>query len=276
MDAVMRMVRSLLASRTLWLVVGAAGLLSLANVARRGLMRDPRFMARPEFRGARVPGWSGRELLDPVMLHLDAMGPVSLLDIEFEDRVRAALAHCAPIRKIVQVRRHWPRNYSVQVVFHRPVAVVQPDGERDGARLPVTHDLVVLPVEAYRHASKGLYEIRGVRGPAPAAGTVWQSEALADGLATLRQLAPYLNRLRPLEIETIDVSHAVGPRGCVMLRTARGIPVRWGRPRAPVGENSVAQKVRFLLTAMEQIERLDGYEIDVRYNRIFLRRSIAP
>jgi len=272
MDGLTRFTQRLLASRVFWLLIGAVGLFSLANVARRGLMNDPRFMARPEFRGARVPSWAGRELLDPLLLHLDAMGPVSLLDLTFEERVRGALGDCPPVRRIVRIHRHWPRRYSVEVVFHRPVAVV----ERDGERIPVTHDAVVLPAEPYRHISKGLYPIRGVPGSLPADGTRWDSEALADGIATLGQLQHHLDRLRPLGIEAIDVSKATGPRGCVMLVTSRGVPVRWGRPRAPVGENSVAQKVRFLITAMERLDRLEGYEIDVRYNRIYVRKSTAP
>jgi hypothetical protein len=160
----------------------------------------------------------------------------------------------------------------VEVVFHRPVAVV----ERAGARLPVTHDAVVLPFEAYRHASRGLYAIRGVPEAPPRDGQPWASEALLDGIATLSQLSPYLDQLSALGIEAIDVAGAVGPRACVMLRTAKGIPVHWGRPRAPVGENSVAQKVRLLLATIVRLDELEGYEIDVRYNRIFLRKSTAP
>jgi len=272
MDVVTNATRRLLVSRLFWLVIGAVGLYSLAGVARRGLMHDPRFIAAPDFRGARVPSWAGREMLDPVLLHLETMGPVSLLDLTFEERIRDALADCASVRSVTKVRRLWPQRYSVELVFHRPVAVV----ERDGALLPVTHDRVVLPVEPYGHASKGLYAIRGVNDAPPVEGAPWQSVALAEGIATLRQLAPHLERLRALEIEAIDVGDAVGPRGCVMLRTASGVPVRWGRPLAPVGENSVNQKVRFLCAAMRKLDRLEGYEIDVRYNRLFLRRSAAP
>ena len=256
-------------SRVFWLIVGAAGLFSLGNMARRGLMQDPRFMARPDFGGAHVPRWAGRELIDPLLASLGEMGPVSLLDMKFDDRIRGALADCAPVRRVVDVRRQWPRRYSVEVVFHRPVAVI----ERDGERHPVTHDFVVLPLEPYSHLSKRLYVIRGVPEKPPADGEVWTSEALKDGIATLAQLAPHLRQLRPLGIEAIDVSRARDPRGSVMLRTRSGIPVWWGRPRAKVGENSVAQKVRILATALERLDRLEGYEIDVRFNRTFVRRS---
>ena len=258
-----------LRSRTVWLLAGAVCIVGLANLARRGLARDSRFLARPAFAGARVPAWSGREVLDPILLRLEAMGPISLLDPEFEQRVRTAVAGSPHVAAVAGVRRLWPRRYAIDVVFHRPVAVIEYAGERH----PVTHDAVVLPSEPYAHAARHLFPIRGVRGRLPRLGQRWENRALIDGIATLRQISPYLDELRPLRIIAIDVSEANDPRRGVVLRTAHGIPIRWGRPLARVGENSVAQKIRFLRTAVHDIDRLAGYEIDPRWDDPYVRRS---
>jgi len=259
----------LLRSRTVWLIAGALCVFALGNLARRGLARDPRFLAKPVFAGARVPAWSGREVLDPVLLRLEAMGPISLLDLDFEQRVRATVAGAPHVAAVTKVRRLWPNRYAIDLVFHRPVAVV----ERDGVRYPVTHDGVVLPAEPYAHAAARLFPIRGIFGPMPPVGERWRNRALHAGIATLRQISPYLDELRPLRIVAIDVSQAHDARLGVVLRTAHGVPIRWGRPLATVGENSVGQKIRFLRAAMADIKRLEGYEIDPRWDDPYVRRS---
>jgi hypothetical protein len=140
----------------------------------------------------------------------------------------------------------------------------------------VTHDGIRLPIEPYRHVSARLYPIHGVTGYPPAPGREWHSAPLRNGIEALRQIGPHLDRLGALKISAIDVTEVGGRKSCVVLRTAHGIPVRWGRPLAPVGENSVEQKVRFLLAALPDLDRLLGYQIDVRYDRIFLRKSTEP
>jgi len=266
----MDVVKRLLDSKLFWFVCGVLTVASVASIVHRQLRRDPRFLARPEFAGARVPGWADRRVLDPVMERLDALGPVSLLDPDFEEKIRGALDGCPVLAGVPAVRRRWPRGYSVRVVFRRPWAVI----ETDGARIPVTAEGLRLPEENYD--LRGLYVVKGVLGPPPEPGRPFDSEALRDGLATLRQLAPHLPRLQPLGIHAVDVTEAGSPRGGVVLRTDRGIPVRWGRPRARVGENPVETKIRLLLAAQEDLAALTGYTIDVRYDQPYVRESPAP
>jgi len=193
-----------------------------------------------------------------------------LLDPEFETRVRAALADCPVLAAVTAVEREWPRSYSVEVVFRRPVAVIEAGGER----VPVTADLLRLPGEPYDCSR--LYEITGVPGPAPDPGRGFACAEAADGVATLRQLTPHLPLLRRLGIRAIDVSESTDPRGGVVLRTDAGIPVRWGRPRARIGENPVAVKIDYLLAAQDNLDALEGYVIDVRYDQPYVRESPSP
>lgn len=265
----MAVIRRLLDSRWLWLLLGCGLLWTGGRWTVRSLARDPRFLARPERIMAGGPAWGGEAVVRPVLDRLQALGPINLFDPRFESRIRTALAEVPGVARIGRVRRDWPRRYTVDVRFHRPVAVA-----RCGAcRLPVTAAGVVLPPEPYVQATGGLLTIDGLEADPPAPGRPWRSEALADGLATVAQLTPHLDRLAPLGLAVVDVAGARVPRRGVLLRGADGTTVRWGRPRARVGENSVARKVGYLETAARHLEQVRGLQIDVRFGSPYLRAA---
>ncbi|MEM8885526.1 MAG: hypothetical protein AAGD14_15785 [Planctomycetota bacterium] len=257
--------KRLLASRLLWMLLGIFGFASLLNLAHGGLMRDPRFIAVPHFGGAAVPAWGDRALVDPVMARLEALGPISLLDRAFESQVRGALVDCPVVASVRAVHRHWPRRYSVEIIYRRPAVVLMEGGER----VPFTWEGVRLPREPYARASRGLFVIEGVREPIPEPGASIRSEAFLDGVAALRQVAPYLPELRPLGIRLVDVAQPAA----VVFRTRSGVPVIWGRPRARFGENSVEMKIAYLRSALDRLDVLEGWQIDVRYSQPFKRAT---
>lgn len=263
----MAVIRGFLASRTTWTLVGAALLWTLLGVAARGLAKDPRFLARPALASVRGPAWGGDAVVFPVVERLRALGPMNLFDPDFGPRVRAAVAAFPGVSSVDAVRRLWPDRYAVDFTLHRPVAVVL----REGRKIPVTHEGRVLPEAPYEHAVRGLFAIAGVESSAPVAGGVWGSELLRDGLETLFQLAPFAEEVAALDLRVIDVSGADDARRGVVLHGADDIAVRWGRPRATVGENSVARKIAFLRIAAAHVSRVRGLEIDVRYDDVFLR-----
>lgn len=252
----------------LWCLLALALIVWGSRAAARSLARDTRFFARPSFQNASGPAWGGEEVLAPVLARLDALGPINLFDPGFESRIEAALAEVPGIARVDGIRRLWPDRYAVSCTLRRPCAVV-----RHGGRFhPVTPQGIVLPFEPYRHAVRTLPVIAGLEGrDVPAPGAVWESKRLADGIATVRQLAPYGATLASLGIHTVDVAQADDPRKGVVLHGRDDIVVRWGRPRAKVGENSVGRKLSFLRMAAGQIEQVRGYEIDVRWGAICLR-----
>jgi hypothetical protein len=230
----------------------------------RQLARDPRFLAMPQEVAIEPPAWGGEEVVRPLRRQLKQLGPINLFDPTFARRVRRAVAVWPGVRSVEEVRRHWPDRYSIRFTLRRPAAVV--------ASVPVTWERVALPAAPYRRAVRGLLAIRGVDGQAPAPGLVWHSERLADGLAALAQVRPYLPALNRLGIRAIDVSQADDALGGVLLLGGDGIVVRWGRPRATVGENSVETKIGYLREAARYVEQVRGMEIDVRFNAIYVRK----
>ena len=268
-DALRAVLRAFLSSRLLWIALACWLLSVAARRAQESLAQDPRFLARPIGLDARGPAWGSDEVLKPVRDRLLRLGPLNLFDPRFEAKVRAALAEVPGVASVRDVRRHWPDRYGVSLRLYRPVAVVL---WRDRP-VPVTGKGVALPHEPYARACEGLLTITGVPEPPPKPGEAWRSEALGDGLATLFQVVPSIERLRPLLLDRIDVACARNPRRGVVLRGEAQVDVLWGRPLAPVGENPVAKKVSLLEIAAASAEALRGQTVDVRFNAILLRQS---
>ncbi len=268
-DALGAAAKALLSSRLLWVAL-ACGLLWVgARRAQASLAKDPRFLAVPAGLDVRGPSWGGDEVLRPVRERLKRLGPLNLFDRRFEAKVRAALAEVPGVACVHDVRRHWPNRYGVSFRLYRPVAVVVA-GTRE---IPVTGKGVALPYEPYARASEGLFRITGVPEAPPPLGKPWRSEALADGLATLRQLGGNLDRIHPLLLGTIDVSRARDPKKGVVLQGEADVTVLWGRPRAPVGENPVEKKLSLLEIAAANVRAVQGQAVDVRFDTIYLRQS---
>ena len=262
----------ILKSPVLWIALCLPAAYVVARGAMHGLRQDPRFVAGARPVAVGLPAWADPEISDDVHARLRRLGPISLLHPEFEARVRGALEGSPVIQHVRGVSRLWPDRYSVEIVFHRPAVVL----ERDGRRYPMTWDGVRLPADAYHGASRRLFPIRGVSAKLPAPGERIRSRAFDEGIATLQQLAPHLPQLADLGIVAVDVSSVEQARLGVLLLTRSGVPVRWGRPLAAVGENDVETKVQFLLAAQEELDTLSGYVIDARYDQPYVRESSAP
>ena len=268
----MALMQGFLRSKIAWTLLGIAFLFTMGRMARRQLAKDPRFNAYPHEIRAAAPKWGGTEVLQPLQDRLRALGPLNLFRKDFADAVRDALDEVPGIKVVRDVRRHWPNRYSVAVTLHRPYAVVV----RGRRAIPVTADGVVLPAGPYRTAMRGLQLITGIDDAPPALGRPWHSEQLADGLATLRQLEPHADELVALGIAEIDVGRSREPLEGVLLHGRDETSVRWGRPRATVGENPVARKIGFLRLAASHLAQVRGQEIDVRYSDIYVRESSTP
>ena len=261
------LLREAVASRLVWALVVIATVYFGAQALRRGLARDRRFYAVPVRIKIRGPAWGDAAIVTPVSERLEALGPINLFDGRFEERIREALDEVPGVRRVVGIRRLWPRRYAVDVVLHRPHAVVR----SPGVRIPVTADRTRLPSAPYENASKNLFVVTGVASRPPEAGKIWRDASLSAGLAALAQIEPYFEELAPLGLSRIDVSGATESRRGVVIYGIDGIRVRWGRPHASVRENPVETKIAFLLPVASDIERVRGKEIDVRFGTLYLR-----
>lgn len=268
----MERMKAFLRSKTVWSLLAAVALVALAPRLQRELAGDRRFWADPAQLEIHAPAWGGRPVVEPAIRALRALGTISLFDDAFEERIATALRAYPGIASVDAVQRIWPRRYAVDVTLRRPYAVVA-QGAR---RVPVTTEGIVLPEGPYAEVSRGLLEIVGVPGQPPAPGSAWRDPRLVEGLGALVQIAPHLEELAPLRIETVDVARADNPMFGVLLRGAEGVTVRWGRPSAKVAENSVAAKVEMLREAALSPAKARGYELDVRFGALRVAQSGTP
>ncbi len=264
--------RAILASRFLWAC--AAGLVCLggARLVARELARDRRFLARPVRLEARAPAWADRAVVDPVLARLKAIGAINLFHPGFERIVRDTVAREPAVASVGQVRRHWPRGYSVSFSLRRPYAVVL----HAGRRIPVTREGIALPIASYQEISRDLWTILGIDSPAPHPGQAWKDARVEAAILAIVQIAPFLGQLTPLGLEGVDAGQAADPLQGVVLLGADGLRVRWGRPGATVGENSADRKAAFLRLVAGDPQRARGFEVDVRFDEMGLRKSSAP
>ncbi len=256
-------------SRATWIALIVVGSFFGMRALQRGLLHDTRFLAFPTEVSLAAPAWGDIAVVAPLEDQLRALGPISLFDSRFDQKIRRALEVLPGVERVHRVRRHWPRRYSLEVELRRPYAVLA----TADASHPVTFDQIVLPAKAYAGISSGLFRIGPVPGDAPVAGERWRHGAVRIGLDTLAEIAPHLADLAPLGLYRIDVSGARDQRQGVVLLGSDGIRVRWGRPGPGVRENSVAKKIAYLIEVAEDLERVRGREIDVRYGTLYLRKS---
>ncbi|MGQ0612513.1 MAG: cell division protein FtsQ/DivIB [Planctomycetaceae bacterium] len=268
----MALMRAILSSRLLWACVAVLASLGAARFLARELARDRRFLALPVRLEARAPAWADRAVVEPVLARLKAIGAINLFHPGFERIVRAAIAKEPAVARVGQVRRHWPRSYSVSFSLRRPYAVVA----HAAGRIPVTREGVALPFASYGEVARDLWAIQGIDSPAPRPGQAWKDPRVDAAILAIVEIAPLLGELAPLGLEGVDAGQACDPLEGVVLVGANGLRVRWGRPGAIVGENSPERKAAFLRVVAGDPERARGYEVDVRYEEMGLRKSTAP
>jgi hypothetical protein len=262
-----------LRSALFWSLLAAVVLFTAAHVVIKQLAKDPRFVARPNDVAIPAPRWGGAAVVDPVRARLRAVGPINLFHPRFGEIIRTSLEALPGVREVHEVRRHWPNKYSVEFSLHRPVAVVVWRGHE----VPVTSEGIALPPRAYRHAMRRLVRIAGVAtDEIPRLGQPWGGERLQEGLAALSQVGPHLGELNRLGLRWVDGARGDNPIQGARLRGSDGIVVRWGRPRATVGENSVGRKIGYLRQAARYVEQVRGMEIDVRYDALYVREPETP
>lgn len=269
----MELARALLRSRLAWTGLFVALLVGSLPRLQRFMMRDPRFHAIPGSVRAEAPEWGGPELVEPSARALERLGPLSLFDPRFEARIEACLRKRPEVASVDAIRRHWPDRYSVSVSYRRPYAVV----DSGAGEIPVTADGIALEPGPFARAAAGLLRIRGVASRPPPFGAVWKDEALREGLRTIEQIGAHWDELAPLGIGAVDVSAARDRLLGVRLLGEEGTRIRWGRPSASVGENSVEKKIELLRVALRSLEQARGRELDVRYGALYVvRESTAP
>ncbi len=205
------------------------------------------------------PEWIRRDLAEQVYRDLSLEGPLSILDDQLLQRVQNAFALHPWVAKVQQVQRRYPASIHVEVVYRRPVCVV----ETPGRLVVVDAEGVVLPDEDFSPVEKARYpRLAGIdSGPLGPVGTRWGHPRVSGAAEIAAVLLP---AWESLGLERI-IPSAMPPSApdqeqTYELLTRKGTWIFWGKaPSAEApGEPSAADKLARLKRYLAEHGTLEG------------------
>lgn len=233
----------------------------------------------------------------PPWIHADVKAEVirdgsltnlDLLDPQVTVRIAQAFATHSWVAEVRRVSKHHPAKVVVEVVYRKPVAMVEVEMEveingkrvKERGLLPVDVGGVLLPTEDFSPNEAREYARVSAGGKAPAGpvGTPWGDPRVA-GAAKIA--AAFGDRWRELALYRIvavpdPVSGRLHGEPNFELTTKPGVRILWGHPpgEETSGEASAAQKITRLqqfvaeygpldssLNGTQQIDLRDGQQI---------------
>lgn len=227
----------------------------------------------PSLRLAVAPRWAER--FGSELLTVETAGG-SLFEADLVERISRAFEANPWVRRVTSVERVFPNAVRVRFEYRRPhVAFRRPGGfvmvDSEGARLP--------GVYAQLPAGERLMKVVGAQTRPPEPGRVWEDPAVRAGLEMAEVVArsPLLGHLGVEEIDLTNLGGRMDPRRSeVVLLTAGGCAIHWGRPpsRAGFGEPTPSEKLENLREILAVYPGLNG----LRAARIGFRgsRSVEP
>jgi hypothetical protein len=198
-----------------------------------------------------LPEWIHADLKAEVVRDASLDGSLSTLDPELTMRIAQAFRQHAWVAKVDRVSKQYPAAVKVELVYRRPVAMVEVPGP---ALLPVDAEGVVLPTEDFspldaRHYPR-IGEIK--TSPSGPVGTRWGDTRVSGGALVAAAIA---ENWEPLALNHIVPSGRQGTAAGVRetdayeLYTKAGTRIDWGRPPGAEisGEAPAASKIASLV-----------------------------
>jgi hypothetical protein len=262
--------------RPLW-IAAAMVVLFAGGACVAWQMFGPKILRSPEYRIGRdqieitpLPGWIHSDVLGEVYRDAALDGPLSTTDDNLTERVTRAFARHPWIAKVAQVRTKYPASVTVDLVYRRPVCMVEVPGDV----LPVDIEAVLLPSQDFSPVERAHYpHLTGIeQKPSVRPGEHWADAKVLGGAEIAAAVLP---EWESLGLKGIDPAAADPARQSAeplfVLITRGGSRIIWGyAPGANVpGELSAGEKVARLKRYLTVNDTLDGpggrpQELDVR------------
>lgn len=180
-----------------------------------------------------LPEWIHTDIRVQVFRDASLDRPLSIADDDLVERVRGAFALHPWVAKVERVQKFHPARVQVQLVYRRPVCMVEVAGEW----IPVDAEGVVLPREDFSPVEAARYpRLTGIDTVPPGiAGTRWNDARVLGGAEIAAALADSWEQLglsrivakRPTGSGFVEVPS-------FELLTRKGTAIAWGR--APSGD----------------------------------------
>jgi hypothetical protein len=248
---------------------------------------SPKVLASPEYvLGPRqleitpLPSWIHRDLQMEIYRDLGREGSLSIMDEGLIDRVSAAFSRHPWIAKVQQVVKQYPAKVKVDLVYRRPVCMV----EVEAGLMPVDAEATLLPTTDFSPIEAAKYpRLAGVdRGPLGAVGGRWGDSRVVGGAEIAEALLPLWEKLNLQSIAPVPLPEMAAGGGVAAANARRvgeyqfiivsrgGRRILWGHSPAgnSSGEPTLRQKVKKLEQYAAEHGSLDDpqdqKEIDLR------------
>ncbi len=234
------------------------------------------------------PEWIHANLRAEVIRDASLDGSLSVLDPELTVRIARAFGLHPWVAKVERVSKRYPAAVQVDLIYRRPVAMVEVPGP---ALLPVDAEGVLLPTDDFSPADARHYpRIAEIKtSPIGPVGTRWGDTRVAGAALVAAALGEHWDALKLNHIVPSgrqSTSPGARETDAYELYTKAGTRIDWGRPPGAEipGEASAASKIACLLEyASKHGDSLDNaakpQRLDVRPSSglvIAARPAIQP
>lgn len=236
-----------------------------------GVLQQPSYLLTPDnILVTPQPAWIHTDVKSEVV-RTGSLEKLKILDPNAALQIQQAFALHPWVSDVRRVRKRYPAQVEVDLVYRRPVAMVK---AVSGGYWPVAADAVLLPPEEFspeqtRHFLRVIVEHSQPEGPA---GTPYGDERVAGAARIADLLQAHRERLQLEHVLVVAQRTETGTLAepTYELYTAGGTRILWGRSpgREGPGEVTASEKVARLLAYVEQRGPLDSAtgaaELDLR------------
>lgn len=231
-------------------LLGGAWYLGWRHVRDRVLKSEPYWLRLEDVEITPLPDWIHTDIRIQVFRDASLDRPLSINDDDLVQRIRDGFALHPWVAKVERVQKFHPARVKVDLVYRRPVCMVESSGEL----IPVDEEGVVLPREDFSSVEASRYpRLVGIESaPLGPVGTRWGDDRVLGGAEIAAALSATwekwgLGCIVPAQSPGAS-SHETVPFDLLTRDRTR---IVWGR--APGGDASGQA------SAKEKVERLERY-----------------
>jgi hypothetical protein len=226
-----------------------------------GVLSSDQYVLGPQQVEIAQPEWIHTDVRSEALRNASLDGPLSIMDDRLTERIANAFKLNPWVAKVVQVSKLPGARVKVELVYRRPVCMVEVPGDL----LPVDVHGVLLPYtrDDFSSIDKSRYPrlVSIDTAPVGTVGECWGDVRVVGGAEIAAVLGEVWEELNLQQIvPSAPLATGVGEEPTYTLVTRRGTRVPWGRAPgtdAP-GELPAADKVARLLKYTQQHGTLEG------------------
>jgi hypothetical protein len=207
-----------------------------------------------------LPAWIHSDIKADVARSASLDGSMSLLDDELTLRIAQAFGLHPWVAKVTRVSKSFPARVDVELVYRRPVAMV----EVSGGLLPVDRDGVLLPSDDFSPSEAVAYpritEIKTV--PVGPQGSRWGDARVAGGARLAAVLTDDWQKMKLTRIAPLVPSAGVRSPDDILYEvfSEGGLRIEWGHAPGSErpGDIKASEKLAQLRQFVERFGKLDA------------------